>query len=253
MVIINEWGGYLSYPRTESTGYPKSFEIATTLAQQTHHPSWGSFVTELLEAGFTKPKGGVDAGDHPPITPCRAASPGELHGNEAQIYELVTRHFIATVSPDALFLQTKVCASVGGEIFLLSGKELLEPGWLAATRSFKPNEQTRFPRFAAGDEFDLCKGQIQLRDGWTQPPGYLTESDLIGLMEEHGVGTDASIPSHIKNICDRNYVTTETGRTLVPTQLGIVLVQGYHRIDPDLVLPKVPSTETTGFNIDWPF
>ena len=41
---------------------------------------------------------------------------------------------------------------------------------------------------------------------------------------------DASIPVHIENICTRNYVHVDSGRKLVPTKLGIVLVHGYQKV-----------------------
>ncbi len=41
---------------------------------------------------------GTDVGDHPPITPMKAATEGELGHDMWRIYEYITRHFIGTVS-----------------------------------------------------------------------------------------------------------------------------------------------------------
>lgn len=50
--------GYLSYPRTESTAYPKSFDINGTLQAQASDSRWGSYVRELLQDGPTQSKRG---------------------------------------------------------------------------------------------------------------------------------------------------------------------------------------------------
>ena len=94
--------GHISYPRTESTAYPRGFELKQTLTIQKSHPTWGAFVSRLLdESSMTSPKRGVDAGDHPPITPMRASTEDQVGGGEAwRLYDFISRHFIASVSPD---------------------------------------------------------------------------------------------------------------------------------------------------------
>ena len=52
--------GYLSYPRTESTAYPQSFDIREALKQQAQDSRWGNYVNDLLCKGPTKSRGGVD-------------------------------------------------------------------------------------------------------------------------------------------------------------------------------------------------
>jgi DNA topoisomerase-3 len=41
---------------------------------------------------------------------------------------------------------------------------------------------------------------LTLEEGKTSPPKFLTEADLIDLMEKNGIGTDATMHEHIKTI-----------------------------------------------------
>jgi DNA topoisomerase-3 len=69
----------------------------------------------------------------------------------------------------------------------------------------------------------------------------LSESELIGLMEKNGIGTDASMASHINNIVEREYVKIVGARKLAPTELGLSLIHGYNDIDKDLSSPELRS------------
>jgi len=219
--------GYLSYPRTESSTYPKSFDIAGTLQQQTSDNRWGKYVSDLLSAGFNKSRGGVDMGDHPPITPCRAARAHELSGDLARVYDLVVRHFIASVSQDAVWQSTRVdfgLESLGEKgSFTLRGKELVSPGFLAIllnkeygedaereTGGEDDEEERSIPEFVKGETIPLVntkssssstkvavvtaaqsavRATLEIKEKMTTPPSYLTESELIGMMEKNGIGT----------------------------------------------------------------
>lgn len=41
---------------------------------------------------------------------------------------------------------------------------------------------------------------LQVQTHWTEPPAHLSEAELLGLMEEHGIGTDASMATHVSNV-----------------------------------------------------
>ncbi|XXG46925.1 hypothetical protein AAC387_Pa02g1653 [Persea americana] len=230
--------GFISYPRTESTAYPSSFDFRETLAAQLNSPMWGDAVRALLADGLHKPRTGTDAGDHPPITPMRAATEDMLGNDAWRLYQYITQHFIGTVSPDCKYIRTKVKFSAGGEFFHCVGQHVIVKGFTSVMPWMSLNEKN-LPQFSLGERINILK--VDLYEGSTAPPEYLSESELISLMEKNGIGTDASISVHINNISERNYVQVQAGRRLVPTALGITLIRGYQRIDPDLCLPDIRS------------
>ena len=106
--------GLTSYPRTETSRYPAQFDLPGTvrmLAQQKSAREAGSKIAPEAQAvhvkGIVAPRDdGEDAGDHPPITPVKIAQSANACGGEAAhaVYMLICRHFLATVSEDAVYI-----------------------------------------------------------------------------------------------------------------------------------------------------
>lgn len=228
--------GYISYPRTETTAYPKLFDFSSLVNMFASHPDVGQNVRDLIREGINRPKGGVDVGDHPPITPCRMVTSDELHDRDAwRVYDYIMRHFLGSLSGDLKYKQTTITFMIGKEMFRKKGAVVTYAGFSKFMTWISVEEGYLSSTIKIGDEFSITEAKIVEKK--TSPPDYLTESDLISLMEKHGIGTDASIPTHINNICTRNYVQIGSNRRLIPTQLGIILVHGYQKIDNELIQP----------------
>lgn len=70
-----------------------------------NNPTTGSYVEKLLSEGFHKPRGGVDVGDHPPITPVKSATEDMLGIDAWRLYQYVCQHFLGSVSPDCKYIR----------------------------------------------------------------------------------------------------------------------------------------------------
>ena len=78
--------------------------------------SSSSASTLKTQPAFRAPRGGVDAGDHPPITPAGAgaASPSDVGGVDAwRVYDLVVRRFVAACARDCVVVTHAVPSSRG--------------------------------------------------------------------------------------------------------------------------------------------
>jgi DNA topoisomerase IA len=112
--------GFISYSRTETTPYNlDGFDVRSTLREHTKHEAWGRSAAYLLGAKYMKsrrpPLHGRYVGDHPPITPLKAANRGEVGGGAAWwVHEYVVRNFQGSLHNELSFTR-RVVASLGLE------------------------------------------------------------------------------------------------------------------------------------------
>lgn len=228
-------GGFISYPRTDNTVYPRSLPLRKLL-ENLARSGLRDDVTEVLARGRQKPtRGKKETTDHPPIHPVEAATKAQLKGNRWRIYELIARRFIATLAPDSRVRVSEAALEVGGENFKCKGAELLSPGW----RKYYPYasfKERLLPPLEIEEGVQVTG--LEMQQGETKPPPRFTQGTLIQEMERRGLGTKATRHEIIKKLYDRKYIQ---GSSIQPTPPGRALIGALRGHAEKITQPEMTS------------
>ena len=231
--------GLISYPRTETTIYPPTLDLRRIVVEFSRNPVYRDYTRKLIKIKLKPTSGSSDDRAHPPIYPVRSAKKEYVvrkFGTRGwKIYDLVVRHFLATLSPPAEVEVQEVTMTVDKYRFRVKGLALLDKGYLEIYPYELPVEK-RIPRLDRGELVDILR--VRVVEEKTKPPPFLSESELLKLMEKYGIGTDATMQDHIHTNVKRRYFIIK-GRQCIPTPLGVALIDSLERYVPEIVKPEV--------------
>jgi DNA topoisomerase-1 len=217
--------GWISYPRTDNTVYPKTINIYGILKTLERSPFSGE-VSEVLNNGRAIPtRGKKFATDHPPIHPVGVPPINRLSKDEWRIYELICRRFLATLAKDAVIESIEAKFDIKNETFLAKGYNILEKNWLSIY-PYQDRKYNPLPLLKKDEEIDVVK--INNYKKKTQPPKRYTHGTLIAEMERLGLGTKSTRHEIIKKLYSRKYIV---GANPIPTATAFAVIEAIEKYD----------------------
>lgn len=232
----------VTYPRVDTTFlpndlYPKITGILSKLS------NYSKLTQPLLEEKIKKTKRVFDdtkVTDHHAIIP--TGIQGNLQYNQQQVYDIITRRFIAVFYPDSEVSNTSVIGKAAAVPFKTSGKEILTEGWRIVFETEKSklkkelNKQLGLPAFVKDEKGEHLPSFLEKE---TKPPKNYTEASLLRametagkqvdddemreLMKENGIGRPSTRASIIETLFRRKYIKRNK-KQVIPTQTGIDLI-----------------------------
>src|SRR5215218_1523032 len=238
--------GYISYPRTDNTVYPKSLDTKELVKQLVAVDDFKAAEFLLDGRSLEATRGKKETTDHPPIYPTQAVNPHRLEArSEAhrRVYELVARRFLATFSPPMVSESTRANietakgtpSAEAGEIYFVRGSVVIDPGF-AAIYTYARSADTEIPKLEEGQE--LALESVDLEGKETPPPPRISQGKLIEMMEERGLGTKATRADIIQKLYDRGYVFANPPE---PSETGIAMYKAFHKYVPRMATPEMTA------------
>ena len=228
----------VTYPRVDTTFlpndiYPKVAGILQNLKK------YATLTAPLLGKKIkksTKVFNDKKVTDHHAIIPTGVES--QLQYNQQQVYDIITRRFIAVFYDDSSVSNTTVIGKAADVNFKATGKEILSKGWRVVIESAEKEQKSSdlLPSFVKGE-----KGphQPSFLEKQTKPPNQFTEASLLRametagkqvdddemreLMKENGIGRPSTRANIIETLFKRKYIERNKKQVL-PTHIGIQLI-----------------------------
>ena len=228
--------GYISYPRTENTEYPRSLSLKVVL-EKLRDSDFKKEAEEILAQPSIMPsRGKRRTTDHPPIYPTAGVKSDKLKGDKWKLYELIVRRFLATVGPNAKAEVSEVEIDVAGETFKASGHKTIKEGWKKYYKKYMTNKDVFIPSLEVGKEVDIRS--MSIVDEETKPPYRYNQGSLIQEMDRLNLGTKSTRHDIISKLFSRNYVQ---GNHMIPTASGIALTKSLEKHGGNITEPEMTA------------
>lgn len=232
----------ITYPRTDSRALPDDYRGVVVRTMESMAEPYRRFAQKAVDEGYVK-KAGKRIFDSKQVSDHFALMPTDVSGkkltdDEAKIYDMIARRFVAAFYPEAVFDVTTRISAVGSNIFKTEGKVLRSAGWLDVYNK-ETSDKEILPPLA--DEKERAKMlEAHLKEESTKPPARYTEATLLSAMEgagkllddeeladamkDKGLGTPATRAQIIENLIAHKLVERER-RDLIPTARAESLIR----------------------------
>src|ERR671925_1838230 len=241
----------ITYPRTNSRFLTSDMigEIKPTanlVGRNAKYAEAAAYVTRLDKLPLGRVVNDARVEDHHAIIPTKSEHDLTKMGpDEARIYDLVAKRFLAAFHPEAVFERTRVETTVEEHVFRTSGRVLLEAGWkrvYGEEANGQPKDDDSggdqlLPSLREGEQVETRSVESLRKE--TQPPRRFTEASLLAAMEtagkhiedpelreamkDSGIGTPATRAAIIERLLQVGYLERE-GRALHATEKGIQVI-----------------------------
>lgn len=233
----------ISYPRTSSQRIPNSIDIKSILTDLGMNPKYSEIVGLLVkEKRFTPKQGKKDDPAHPAIHPT-GNKPGRLKPEELDVYDLITRRFLASLGKPAVKSRSVVDVDVNNHLFFLKGEHTIDPGWTSLYAPYVKSKDVHLPDVKVGQIIPVTK--LSTRRNYTKPPNRFTSTSLIRKMEDEGIGTKATRSNIVDTLYRRGYIR---GQKISISDLGSNVIETLGEYSPDII--DVQLTKTLESKLD---
>jgi len=227
----------ITYPRTDARALPEDYASTVQRTLQNLKGEYTQHAAKVIENRWVNPNSkrifnNAEVSDHFAIIPTEEP-PEKLTPDEAKIYDMITRRFVAAFYPVAEFDITTRTSTAARHGFKTEGKVLAVPGWLAVYGKDASTEGT-LPAISApdGNPPKAALKEATLSAEATRPPPryseatllaamegagkFVDDEDLAAAMKEKGLGTPATRASIIDHLIALHYMERMQGE-LAPT------------------------------------
>jgi len=156
-----------------------------------------------------------------------------LSEEQFKIYELIYNRFIASQMAPALWLVTTVDIAAGKYLFTATGSKEVFDGFTIVYKEEGGEEKSNaIPPLEVAQPLELVR--LNPSQHFTKPPARFSDSSLIKILEEEGIGRPSTYAPIISTLINRGYVHRIKGY-LNPTELGVKVTDMLVQYFPEII------------------